>query len=56
MNLMTMKNKSEPQYLTGNKYSMSQDLGHENYGEEIDLGAHGDEIHGESQFLFYQKS
>jgi hypothetical protein len=22
----------------------------------VDLGAHGEEIHGESQFLFYQKS
>lgn len=33
MNLMTMKNKSEPQYLSNNKYSMSQGNRQDNYGE-----------------------
>ena len=33
MNLMTMKNKAEPQYLSNNKYSMSQGNRQDNNGE-----------------------
>lgn len=35
---MTMKNNSEPQYLSEKKYALSQGLGEEFYGEkEINL-------------------
>ena len=32
MHFMTMKNKSEPQYLSKNKYSITQQLGNHAYG------------------------
>lgn len=38
---MTMKNKSEPQYLTKNKYSLSQQLNNDYEGEDVDLGTDG---------------
>jgi hypothetical protein len=41
MHLMTMKNKSEPQYFSKNQYAMSQEMNGHNYGEDVDLGADG---------------
>ncbi len=55
MNIMTMKNRTEPQYLSQDKYSRSHGLGREFYGgEEGNLRKDDGEIKGESQFLFYQ--
>ena len=42
--------------MSKNKYSMGKEMSNKNYGDDVDLGDDGDEIHGDSQFLFYQKS
>lgn len=51
-----MKNNSEPQYLRTQGYNNNR-REYEDYSQgNVQLGTDNDELKGQSQFLFYQKS